>query len=299
MGKYYCVLIDSENATPKMEEIFNELSKYGDTPIRYLFGDFSTNNKSKWKDLCKKFSITPMQTFNFTTGKNSVDISLVISGMELLYTKSYLDGIVIVSSDSDYTSLARKWRNEGKEVIGIGKKLTPESLRSSCTSFIYIENLLTDKEVMGTKSDITTKVSDTLKELVKNILNEYNGRVQISVIVDAIRKVNSDFDVRTYGYKKAPEFFRKEFNFLTISESKENIYVAQLNNVNSDKSIMDKKVIDIINKCRGKKINMGELNKRLVAQKIDFEQFGYSRIKKYLETIPQLVIKDTDVYIKK
>jgi len=119
----YALLIDSENAQPRMDEIFQELSKYGDTPIRYLVGNFTTPQVSSWLSVCQKNAITCIQTMNFTKGKNSLDISLVIEGMKILYEKSFIDGIIIIASDSDYTPLARVWRNAGKEVIGIGKKL--------------------------------------------------------------------------------------------------------------------------------------------------------------------------------
>ena len=92
----YALLIDSENAKPALDEIFQEISKYGDTPIRLLIGDFTTFQTKPWISLCQKHAISCVQTMNFTNGKNSLDISLVIEGMKILYEKPYIDGIIIV-----------------------------------------------------------------------------------------------------------------------------------------------------------------------------------------------------------
>ncbi len=87
----YAMLIDSENAKPQLDEIFQEISKYGETPIRYLIGDFTTFQAKSWVPLCQKYAISCIQTMNFTSGKNSLDISLVIEGMKILYEKEYID----------------------------------------------------------------------------------------------------------------------------------------------------------------------------------------------------------------
>ena len=220
----YALLIDSENAEPRMDEIFQELTKYGDTPIRYLVGNFTQNGQNNpWLRICQKHAITCIQTMNFTKGKNSLDISLVIEGMKLLYEKTFIDGIIIIASDSDYTPLAREWRNMGKEVIGIGRKLTKESYRASCTKFIYVENIFQKKEE-NNEEDNGQATLDKLYEVIQSVLNENNGMAQLSVIVESIRKAYTDFDVRSYGYEKALDFFKASFKTLNVTEEKKNSY---------------------------------------------------------------------------
>ena len=220
----YALLIDSENAKPKMDEIFQELTKYGDTPIRYLVGNFTQNGQNNpWLRICQKHAITCIQTMNFTKGKNSLDISLVIEGMKLLYEKTFIDGIIIVASDSDYTPLAREWRNMGKEVIGIGRKLTKESYRASCTKFIYVENIFQKKEEKEDEDNGYASI-EKLYEVIQSVLNENNGIAQLSVIVESIRKAYTDFDVRNYGYQKALDFFKASFRTLNVTEEKKNSY---------------------------------------------------------------------------
>lgn len=221
----YALLIDSENAEPRMDEVFQELTKLGDTPIRYLIGNFTQIPQSHpWLKIAQKHAITCIQTMNFTKGKNSLDISLVIEGMKLLYEKAFIDGVIIVASDSDYTPLAREWRNAGKEVIGIGRKLTPESYRASCTKFIYSENIFNKKETI--EEDDTLIVSiEKLYEIIEAVLNDNNGMAQLSVIVESIRKAYTDFDVRNYGYQKARDFFSSSFkDKLKLTEEKKNSY---------------------------------------------------------------------------
>ena len=216
----YALLIDSENAKPALDEIFQEISKYGDTPIRLLIGDFTTFQTKPWISLCQKHAISCVQTMNFTNGKNSLDISLVIEGMKILYEKPYIDGIIIVASDSDYTPLCREWRSMGKEVIGIGKSNSPESYRASCTKFIYIENLFT--KTNETKSN--SLPLDKVKKFTHQVLDANNGRCQISLVCESLIKTYPDFDVRSYGYNKSIDFFKNEFKELDITEGIKNTY---------------------------------------------------------------------------
>src|SRR5262249_49182806 len=76
-----------------------------------------------------------------TTGKNASDITLVIDAMDLLHTGRF-DGFCLVSSDSDFTRLASRIREQGVDVFGFGERKTPESFRQACQRFIYTENLL-------------------------------------------------------------------------------------------------------------------------------------------------------------
>lgn len=222
----YALLIDSENAEPRMDEVFWELTKLGDTPIRYLIGNFTQIPQTHpWLKIAQKHAITCVQTMNFTKGKNSLDISLVIEGMKVLYEKTFIDGVIIVASDSDYTPLAREWRNAGKEVIGIGRKLTPESYRASCTKFIYSENIYNKKTIEEEDNGTEIVSIEKIYEIIEAVLNENNGMAQLSVIVESIRKAYTDFDVRNYGYQKARDFFQASFkNKLKLTEEKKNSY---------------------------------------------------------------------------
>ncbi len=226
----YALLIDSENAKPQLDEIFQEISKYGETPIRYLIGDFTTFQAKSWVPLCQKYAISCIQTMNFTSGKNSLDISLVIEGMKILYEKEYIDGLILVASDSDYTPLCREWRNMGKDVIGIGKMNSPESYRASCTKFIYIENLLT--KTYETKESLLPL--DKIKKFALELIDSNNGRCQMSLVCESLLKAFPDFDVRSYGYSKSIDFFKNEFSELRLEEGIKNTYFLVLNDYSKE-----------------------------------------------------------------
>lgn len=171
------VLIDADNTfnvIPIIDELFEEISKFGDASVRRIYGDWTQNQLSRWKEILPKHAIQPIQQYANTKGKNATDSALIIDAMDLLYTAP-LDGFCIVSSDSDFTRLAIRFRESGKFVYGFGEQKTPESLRAACNQFIYIEILSQNKipvatapvqDVQNTKADkskpsLETKLTST------------------------------------------------------------------------------------------------------------------------------------------
>lgn len=151
------VLIDADNTFKVIDiidELFEEISKFGDASVRRIYGDWTQTQLGRWKDILPKHAIQPIQQYANTKGKNATDSALIIDAMDLLY-QAPLDGFCIVSSDSDFTRLAIRFREAGKLVYGFGEEKTPESLRAACNKFIYIEILSQQK--------ITTAIDD-LKE---------------------------------------------------------------------------------------------------------------------------------------
>ncbi len=143
------VLIDADNTFKVIDiidELFEEISKFGDASVRRIYGDWTENRLNRWKEVLPKHAIQPIQQYANTKGKNATDSALIIDAMDLLY-KAPLDGFCIVSSDSDFTRLAVRFRESGKLVYGFGEEKTPDSLIAACNQFIYIEILSQDKAV--------------------------------------------------------------------------------------------------------------------------------------------------------
>ena len=137
------VLIDADNASAKIVDgLFEEIAKIGEASVRRIYGDFSNPRSKGWADTLSKHAIIPQQQFAYTTGKNASDITLVIDAMDLLHSGRF-DGFCLVSSDSDFTRLAARIREQGVDVFGFGEQKTPESFRQACRRFVYTENLLT------------------------------------------------------------------------------------------------------------------------------------------------------------
>lgn len=161
------VLIDADNTFKVIDiidELFEEISKFGDASVRRIYGDWTQNQLSRWKEVLPKHAIQPIQQYANTKGKNSTDSALIIDAMDLLYTAP-LDGFCIVSSDSDFTRLAIRFRESGKLVYGFGEQKTPESLRAACNQFIYIEILSQQKlsDLASLKAESASNVIDKMK----------------------------------------------------------------------------------------------------------------------------------------
>ena len=135
------VLIDADNASARhARAIFEEIAQLGQANVRRIYGDFVSERLRGWRDIMQSLSIVPTQQSSYTTGKNAADITLVIDAMDLAH-QNKLDGFCLVSSDSDFTRLAQRLREDGVSVFGFGAKKTPEAFRNACSRFIYVENL--------------------------------------------------------------------------------------------------------------------------------------------------------------
>ena len=127
--KRFALLIDADNISVKyVKYILDEISQYGVATYKRIYGDWTETTSSSWKDALLENSINPVQQFSYTRGKNSTDSAMIIDAMDILYTKS-VEGFCIVSSDSDFTKLASRLREDGMLVIGMGEEKTPKPFR--------------------------------------------------------------------------------------------------------------------------------------------------------------------------
>src|ERR1700690_1255162 len=143
------VLIDADNASARIADgLFEEVAKLGEASVRRIYGDFASSRLKSWSDILSKHAIIPQQNFAYTQGKNASDIALVIDAMDLMHSGRF-DGFCLVSSDSDFTRLAARIREQGIDVYGFGEQKTPESFRQACRRFFFTENLLPDAAAPG------------------------------------------------------------------------------------------------------------------------------------------------------
>lgn len=151
--KKIAVLIDADNTQySKVKAILDAISAHGHIVIKRAYGDWSSDNLKNWKKSLNELAIQPVQQFAYTTGKNSTDASMIIDAMDLLYSKRF-DAFVLVSSDSDFTKLASRLREDEVFVFGVGERKTPVSFRKSCDDFIFTENLGGDDPVQAKAAD--------------------------------------------------------------------------------------------------------------------------------------------------
>jgi len=205
----FAVLIDGDNAQASLlPQILAEVSKVGLITIKRIYGDWTTTSMNSWKESLHKYAIQPIQQFRYTVGKNATDSAMIIDAMDLLHTND-VDGFCIVASDSDYTRLATRIREEGLFVIGVGEKKTPEAFTNACNQFIYCENLAVTKEPKKkpkkkTKKEEKPDAYDPLPLLLQGfeMAAKEEEWAHLGSMGNTLRQLDPAFDPRTYGHQK-------------------------------------------------------------------------------------------------
>jgi uncharacterized LabA/DUF88 family protein len=210
-GAALAVLIDADNASPSIiEALLKEVAKIGVANVKRIYGDWTTPNLGKWKEVLLQHSIQPIQQFRYTTGKNATDSAMIIDAMDLLYTGPFV-GFCLVSSDSDFTRLASRIREAGKRVYGFGEKKTPPAFVAACDRFIYTEVLSAGEGTSAAIHAASTKElrNDTkLVDLFRTAMeasSDETGWAHLGGVGSVIGKQAPDFDPRNYGYSKLSE----------------------------------------------------------------------------------------------
>jgi Fe-S-cluster formation regulator IscX/YfhJ len=210
------VLIDADNVSDKyIKYIFDEISNLGMPTFKRIYGDWTKPQLGSWKTVLLNYSITPIQQYSYTTGKNATDAALIIDAMDILYSNN-VDGFCIVSSDSDFTRLATRLREAGMYVVGMGEKKTPTPFISACEKFKYLEVLASDPEAAAEQSESVQNGKQgnqkegmaSKKELIqslKTIITESSdedGWANLGEVGSRLNNRYPDFDTRNYGHSK-------------------------------------------------------------------------------------------------
>jgi uncharacterized LabA/DUF88 family protein len=207
------VLIDADNAKASVTtELLEEIAKYGTPTIKRAYGDWTTPRLAGWKEELLSHSIQPMQQFANTRGKNSTDSALIIDAMDLLYAGN-VEGFVIVSSDSDFTALARRLRESGMTVFGIGERKTPAPFVAAVDRFIYLDLLSQEPPEAAEPSDGEAAQPPDLRRMLSTAItsaSKDDGWANLSEVGSLLTKNNAAFDTRDYGHAKLGELVRGE-----------------------------------------------------------------------------------------
>jgi hypothetical protein len=223
------VLIDADNAQASLiEPLLAEVARYGEATVRRIYGDFTSNQSGAWKKVLQPHAIKPVQQFAYTTGKNATDSALIIDAMDLLYTRRF-DGFCLVSSDSDFTGLAMRLREEGLEVYGFGQQKTPEAFRKACHRFVFTELLVTDEESKPAEQGPAQPARQRLnKGFLLTALEETSddsGWANLGQFGSYLNKLQPDFDPRMYGFKKLSDLVRARSDLFVVEERRSSLYV--------------------------------------------------------------------------
>lgn len=295
--KRFALLIDADNISAKyITPILDELSKYGNVTYKRIYGDWTSRQNSSWKEELLSSSITPIQQFSYTTGKNATDSALIIDAMDILYTGK-VDGFCIVSSDSDFTKLASRLRESGLTVIGMGEKKTPLAFRKACDIFTRLELISGEEE-----SKETTIQQEEIKEVKKSAIedaivkiiteNVNNDReTGLAEIGNRLLKLYPDFDVRSYGYSLLSKLL-EEFTKIRLNKKGHYISVKLAEDTNAEDYIKS-----IVTAAGKDGVELGLLGQELHRKfgSFNVHDYGFSQFKKFINSIDQIEIRKNGV----
>ncbi len=232
------VLIDADNAQATViEGLLAEIARFGEATVKRIYGDFTASTSASWKKVLQQYAIKPVQQFAYTTGKNATDSTLIIDAMDLLYTRKF-DGFCLITSDSDFTGLAMRLREEGLTVFGFGEKKTPDAFRNACHKFVFTEVLrpstVAEPAVLAkkTKNDQKTaspqlpaEAAEPKQEFPKKFVlaaleqsSDDAGWAHLGTFGSYLTKLQPDFDSRLYGYKKLSDLVKANTELFVTEE---------------------------------------------------------------------------------
>ena len=325
MEDRFALLIDADNVSAKyIKPILDELSKYGNVTYKRIYGDWTSSYNSSWKEELLQNSITPIQQFSYTQGKNATDSAMIIDAMDMLYT-SELEGFCLVSSDSDFTKLASRLRESGRMVIGMGESKTPVPFRKACDIFTELELLLEDntmgnanskseKAVLTSssssggsgngaekesksskKAGVHTVSKNQIEEAVVKIITEKQNNDKetgLGEVGSRLVKLYPDFDVRRYGYSLLSKFL-ETFPKLKLKQDGTQVTVM-LYEDKSKKEMLEEFIVGQVQNAGSQGISLGTLGNRIRSKFGDFKvrDYGYSQFKQYIQSFQYIQIRD-------
>lgn len=260
------VLIDADNTLKIIniiDELFEEVSKFGDASVRRIYGDWTDDHIKNWKPVLPKHAIQPIQQYANTKGKNATDSALIVDAMDLLYTAP-LDGFCIVSSDSDFTRLAIRLRESGKTVYGFGEEKTPDSLIAACNKFIYIE-ILSKNKTANTTVNISSETVNSLEKVT-------------AIETKPLKPLPAESNKPTApGTRKSPKELAMDTKLVTLVRS-------AIEALSEDDSF----------------INMGEIKKHIVKNfsAFDSRNYGYGKFSDLIQAIGLFELDDKNQHVK-
>lgn len=301
----FAVLIDSDNISPKYAAtIFEELEKYGVSTYRRIYGNWSKGNG--WdQGMLLEYSIIPVQQFSYTSGKNATDMAMVIDAMDILY-KNKVQGFCLVTSDSDFTRLAMRLREENMFVLGMGESKTPVALARACNKFIHLNLVAENSKVQETvpirrtedEEEHVTTIAE-LRQVILTVINDNGGKqVDLAQLGNRFNDKFTDFDVRNYGYSKLSTLISQELPEFTLKKIEGHYYVERKASLSREE--LEREICGMIKKNGGSIDNLSTLNDELHKKhkQLDFKQFGFSRISSFLRSMRSVTVHDNEVTLK-
>lgn len=297
------VLIDADNISSKYAAtIFEELENYGLSTYRRIYGNWSKGNG--WTEgILLEHSIMPVQQFSYTTGKNATDMAMVIDAMDILY-KNKVQGFCLVTSDSDFTRLAMRLKEENMFVLGMGESKTPQALTRACNKFIHLnlvaeQNKSTGEAENSADDQNVTSIAEVRQVILTLINQDDEGIVDLAQIGNRLNEKFSDFDVRNYGYFKLSTFIGEKIADIQVVKIDNQLYAKRQSSLTKEE--LEREICRMIEKSGGVIDNLSTLNDELHKRyrQLDLKEFGYSRISSFLRSLKSVTVRENKVTLRK
>lgn len=297
--KKFAVLIDADNISDKyIKVILDEISNDGIATYKRIYGDWTKPALGQWKKVLLEHSITPMQQYGYTTGKNATDSAMIIDAMDILYSGN-VDGFCLVSSDSDFTRLASRLRESGMDVVGMGEKKTPKAFISACNKFKYLDILSGQVALKRNEPKSTGKKSSKSLKTVKNAKSERQESEKVSAKEDAL------IEKETKG-KKLKEINEKTYK--SVKDAKTGKYTPEALGIlivedadESDEEQMTsmdtirRAIATIVeeNSDEDEWVFIGDIGNRLTKRYPDFDvrNYGFNKLTPFIKSLELFEIR--------
>lgn len=271
--KRFAVLIDADNVSAKyIKYILDEIANYGVATYKRIYGDWTKPNVASWKDILLENSVTPVQQYGYTVGKNATDSAMIIDAMDILYS-GYVDGYCIVSSDSDFTKLSSRLRESGMLVVGMGERKTPKPFIASCNQFKYL--------------DVIYEAEKKSMEMERQKMEMERQRMEMERQKSAPPAAPSVSTV-TRKQEAKPEVIPENGKTPAATDSSES------GKSMTDINVIKMAIIKMMNEsdAEDQSMNMGEIGNRLVKRYPDFDvrNYGDTKLSKFLKKFDFLEI---------
>jgi uncharacterized protein (TIGR00288 family) len=230
--KNIALLIDADNVSPVgIDPVLTVLAELGQVNIRRAYGNWAKSALAKWDKITHRFGLQPVQQFDMTKGKNATDMAMTIDAVDLLYAGK-VDGFGIMSSDSDFTPLVTRLRQDGLIVYGFGSAKAPEAFKTACTRFIDIDQLIRTNasEVDAPKTEsqqIDGELIELLGAALKAASRDEEGYARLQE-VGQIAGNRSSFDVRNYGFKRLSDLMKAAGGNFKLERRDNQLYVKRM-----------------------------------------------------------------------
>lgn len=272
----FAVLIDADNISDKyIKIVLDEISNDGDATYKRIYGDWTKPALAPWKRVLLEHSVTPIQQYGYTTGKNATDSAMIIDAMDILYSGN-VEGFCLVTSDSDFTRLASRLRESGMMVVGMGEQKTPKAFISACNKFKYLDILSGETQVNSGRNKSTIKPKPAVKTSKPAITKPADKEVK------PVQKVEND--------QKAGKLRPQDLGIIHMEEE-DDIPVAVVTSLETIRAAIAPIIAE--NSDEDGWVSISDLGNRLLKRYPDFDvrNYGFPKLTPFLKTLKGFEMK--------